>query len=94
MGALAIAMAEDGTCLVCHLCSSLEYVSHDLGVTSTWHHTAYAAYCGDYELELIPADKMKTHEGLAKALKLNEEQYQASLNGRSQESSHKSSSCF
>lgn len=74
MGVLAIAIAEDGTYLASHLCSSLEYVSHDLGITSTWHHTAYAAYCGDYELELIPADKVKTHEGLAKALKLNAKQ--------------------
>lgn len=41
------ALAEDGTGLGEHLCSSLDFVQHDMGVTSDWKHEHYAKHYPD-----------------------------------------------
>jgi len=68
-----MAMAEDGTVLAEHICSSKGFMKHDLGLTSDWKHDQYNHYygAGSWELEFV--DDPKTHEGLQKAYKLNQE---------------------
>jgi len=67
-----MAIAEDGTCLATHICSSPAWGPHDLGVRSDWHHDAYRAHYPDgFEMEWV--DKPKEHAGLRAAYALNQE---------------------
>lgn len=71
----AVAIAEDGTDLAGHICSSESFMHNDMGATSNWKHEKYNEYYGvdGWELEWVPGDKIDKHEGLQRALKLNEE---------------------
>ena len=70
------AMAEDGTVLGSHWCSSEHYASWDLGVTEGARpdrHESYSKHYPDgYEMEFIPSSDLDAHDGLQKAFKLNE----------------------
>lgn len=78
---IAYAMAEDGTVLGSHWCSSEFYVPHDLGVTEGSRldrHETYAKHYPDgYEMEFIRAADVIAHAGLDKAFALNQEQAKA-----------------
>lgn len=69
------AMAEDGTVLGSHWCSSQNFALHDLGVikgSRPDRHDHYRQhYPGGYEMEFIPADQLESHAGFQKAFKLN-----------------------
>lgn len=71
----AYAIAEDGTLLGSHWCSSEFYVPHDLGVTPGSRpdrHQTYASHYPDgYEMEFVPAAEVRAHEGLKRAAELN-----------------------
>ena len=69
----AIAMAEDGTVLADHICSSEGFMPHDLGITSNWKHDKYNKYYGEGNWELEWVSNVNTHEGLEKACKLHQE---------------------
>ena len=76
---MAYAIAEDGTVLGSHFCSNEMYVSHDLGVTDGSRpdrHAYYAKhYPQGYEMEFVQARSVKSHEGLSRAIRLNEQQH-------------------
>ena len=75
---IACAMAEDGTILGSHWCSSEYYVPNDLGVNEgsrpDRHEDYKKHYPNGYKMEFVPASDVKTHEGLQRAFKLNREQ--------------------
>ena len=72
------ALAEDGTVVGSHYCSHEGWASHDLGVTSDWHHAEYKAHYPDgYEMEFVRSSEIDAHEGLQAALKRNHEQAKA-----------------
>lgn len=76
------AIAEDGTVVGSHYCSHEGWASHDLGVTSDWHHDEYKAHYPDgFEVEFVPCAQIETHDGLQAALKLNREQAKADAEG-------------
>lgn len=72
---IAYAMAEDGTLLGSHWCSSEFYVPQDLGVVEGSRpdrHETYAAHYPDgYEMEFVRAADVLTHPGLTEAFRLN-----------------------
>lgn len=48
---IGYAVAEDGEGLASHLSSGEGYARHDMGITGTWKHDAYAAkYPDGYDL--------------------------------------------
>lgn len=54
LGVIPVALAEDGTLLAQHVCSSEAFISHDMGITSEWKHDAYNEhYPEGWELEYI-----------------------------------------
>lgn len=71
----AFALAEDGTVLGSHWCSSDVFVARDLGVTDGSRpdrHDAYRQHYPDgYEVEFVPANEVNTHAGLLAALARN-----------------------
>ena len=69
----AIAIADDGHVLAQHLCSSIGFMGHDLGITSDWKHENYNKHFGDGNWELEWVDEPKIHEGVQQAYKLNQE---------------------
>lgn len=75
---IAYAMAEDGTVLGSHWCSSEFYVPYDLGVVdgySSDRHEHYAEHYPDgYEMEFVRAADVLSHEGLKEAFRLNDAQ--------------------
>ena len=75
---IAYAMAEDGTVLGSHWCSSEYFVPEDLGVTegsrSDRHETYAKHYPGGYEMEFVRAADVTSHEGLAAASDANRKQ--------------------
>ena len=72
----ALAVAEDGTVLGSHWCSSEFYVPHDLGVEEgarlDRHEHYRAHYPGGYEMEFVRAADVLSHPGLMEALRLNQ----------------------
>ena len=78
---VAYAMAEDGTVLGSHWCSSEFWVPHDLGVTEGSrpdHHENYSKhYPQGYEMEFVRAADVMGHEGLSRAFELNQAQAEA-----------------
>jgi len=75
MGVHPVALCEDGNSLAGHLCSHEGFVKHDMGFTSDWKHEHYDEHCGkdNWELEYIEDEDIEAHEGLQKAIKLNQE---------------------
>ena len=75
---IAVALAEDGTCLGSHWCSNESFVSHDLGVregSRPDRHETYAKHYPDgYEMVFVPAREITAHEGLQRAFELNQKQ--------------------
>ena len=75
----AVLLAEDGTFLGRHLCSSEGYMRHDLGILEGTrpdrHETFKKHYPDGYRMDFVPLDVVKagTHEGLETAYKLNQE---------------------
>lgn len=73
----AVALAEDGSVLGGHICSSEGYILHDLGIlegTREDHHVNYKAhYPGGYRMEFVPSRSIEGHEGLNKAFANNHE---------------------
>jgi len=70
------ALAEDGTALASHFCSSVGFAKHDMGITSDWKHDIYQKHYPDgYELEWV--DNPNSHEGIALACKRCHEQQAA-----------------
>jgi hypothetical protein len=70
----AVAIGEDGAVIDGHICSDEGYMLHDLGIEhSTWKHDSYDKHfgAGNWEIEWVPSDKVKTHPGLLKAIELN-----------------------
>jgi len=72
----ALAMAEDGTVLGSHWCSSEYYVPHDLGVqegSRPDRHITYAEHYPDgYEMEFVPSARVRSHAGLMAAFDRNQ----------------------
>ena len=72
---VAYAMAEDGTVLGSHLCSSESFVPHDLGVAEgsrpDRHEEYKKHYPEGYDMEFIRANDIETHEDLQEAFRLN-----------------------
>ncbi len=70
------AMAQVGTVLGSHFCSSEGFAPGDLGVTEGFrpdrHETYKKHYPDGYEMEFIKASNHDNHVGLQEALKLNE----------------------
>jgi hypothetical protein len=72
----AFALAEDGTVLTSHYCSSMGFAKHDIGLTSDLKHEIYKEHYPDgYELEWIEFGDLDGHEGFQAALNLNIENY-------------------
>ena len=75
---MAYAMAEDGIVLGSHLCRNESCIPHDLGVkrkSRPGRHKIYKNhYPNGYKMEFVRAHKVKEHEGLLRAFKLNQTQ--------------------
>ena len=72
----ACLLAEDGTELGGHLCSSEGYMRHDLGILD-WtrpdrHETFRAHYPDGYRMDFIPYEDVPKCEGLQEAFKLHD----------------------
>ena len=74
-----VLLAEDGTGLGDHCCSSESYMRHDLGIldgTRPDRHEDFQKHYPDgYRMDFVPLDIVKaaTHEGLESAYKLHQE---------------------
>ena len=72
---IAYAIGDDGTILGSHCCSHESYVQNDLGVSEgsrpDRHKTYKKHFPNGYEMEFIPSDKVKAHEGIKEAFRLN-----------------------
>lgn len=71
----AVAIAEDGTVVAGHTCTSEHYMRHDLGMDgSDWKHERYNKHYGEgnWELEWVETSNLKNHAGLNAAIALNE----------------------
>lgn len=77
----AVLIAEDGTGLGGHGCSSEGYMRHDLGILEgarpDRHETFQKHYPDGYRMDFVPKDEVMTHEGLNAAYKLNQEKAEA-----------------
>jgi len=73
----AVLIAEDGTYLGGHFCSSEAYMWHDLGIlegTREDRHEEFRAHHPDgYRMEFVGYDDAKDHPGLQKAFELNDQ---------------------
>jgi hypothetical protein len=65
-----VALAADGAGLCAHISSTPEYLRHDMGLTSTWHHDTYRQHYPD-GFELIWIDDPATDPRWQAALALN-----------------------
>lgn len=81
---VAYAMAEDGTVLASHFCSSELYVPHDLGIINGCRpdrHEAYKQHYPDgYELEFVSARDVASHPGISLAYERNQELGKSTVN--------------
>lgn len=69
---IGYAVTQDGRGLANHLCSSVDWAKHDMGLTSGWKHDLYAAAVPEgFRLEWV--DDVDRHPGLQEALRLNRE---------------------
>ena len=71
----AILIAEDGTGLGGHICSSEAHMPHDLGILENTrpdrHETFRAHYPEGYRMEFVPYDAVPKHEALQAAFVKN-----------------------
>jgi len=71
----AVLIAQDGTTLGSHCCSSEGYMRHDLGifegVRDDRHETFRAHYPDGYRMDFVGYDDALTHEGLNAAFAAN-----------------------
>lgn len=84
----AVAIAEDGTCLGQHVCSSEGYMKHDLGVLEGTrldrHEESYSKHYPDgYVMEWVPSNEIRTNEKLMKAFDLNKLKHQEAEGSKS-----------
>ena len=69
----ASAMAEDGTALGGHICSSHSFIAHDMGINENgWKRDIYAEHYPD-GFEVVWVEDPKHHAGLDAAYKLNQQ---------------------
>ncbi len=72
----AVLIAEDGTVLGGHACSSESYMRHDLGILEGTrpdrHETFKTHYPGGYKMDFIPLKDTWEHPGLLQTIKLAE----------------------
>jgi hypothetical protein len=72
----ACLIAEDGTGMGGHICSSDGYIPHDLGLlegTRPDRHEKFQEHYPDgYRMQLVPRDEVMTHPGLSAAYELNQ----------------------
>ena len=69
-----IALAEDGTVLASHFCSSESWAKHDMGLESTWKHKEYTAHYPDgWQLIWVESQEVLAHPGVQAALAKNRE---------------------
>ena len=67
-----VALGDDGKVLAGHSSSTEGWAKHDIGITSDWKHDSYKEHFPDgYELEWVDSKDVKTHEGLQKAIEIN-----------------------
>ena len=71
-----ILVAEDGTALGTHICSSEEWMHSDLGIimgsAPNRHDEFRAHYPNGYKMEFVPSTDIDGHTGLKKALDNND----------------------
>jgi len=68
----AAAMAEDGTSLAGHVCSSHGFIPHDMGIDEDgWKRDIYDRHYPD-GYEVVWVEDAKTHDGLQAAYALNQ----------------------
>lgn len=71
----AVLIAQDGTHLGNHICSSEAYMLADLGILEGTrpdrHETFQKHYPDGYRMDFIPYNKVNEHAGLKLAIKLN-----------------------
>ena len=74
---IAYALGDDGTVLGSHLCGNEFYVPYDLGAlqgSRPDRHEAYKEHFPEgYEMEFVKASRVKSHGGLQKAYRLNQQ---------------------
>ena len=72
----AVLVAQDGTGLGSHVCSSEAYMPHDLGVLEgsrpDRHEIFREHYPNGYKMEFISMSDVLAHEGLTEAYRLNQ----------------------
>ena len=72
----AVLLAEDGTALGGHVCSSEGYMPHDLGILQgsrpDRHETFREHYPDGYRMDFVPAADVLTHPGLGAAYQRNQ----------------------
>ena len=72
----ACLLAEDGTALGGHICSSEAYMYHDLGIlegTRPDRHEDFKIHYPDgYRMDFVKGEDVMTHAGLTKACELNQ----------------------
>lgn len=72
----ACLVAEDGTSLGGHICTSEAYMPHDLGVLEgsrpDRHETFQKHYPNGYRMEFVGYDELPNHEGIKAAVALAE----------------------
>lgn len=77
----AVLIAQDGTCLGGHTCSSEGYMPHDLGIIEgarpDRHEEFQHHYPGGYRMEFIPGADVSKHAGLDAACKANQAKAEA-----------------
>ncbi len=75
----AVLIAEDGTALGGHCCSSEAYMPADLGIlegTRPDRHQEFQAHYPDgYRMEFVGERDIFTHPGLNKAIELNQKRF-------------------
>jgi hypothetical protein len=78
-GLYAVLIAEDGTPLGGHICSSEAYMPADLGVLEGTrpdrHNDFRGHYPSGYRMEFVGEKDIFAHPGLSKAIRLNQERF-------------------
>jgi len=69
----AVLIAEDGTELGSHACSTENYMPSDLGVLEGRHETFKAHYPDGYRMEFVGSSSIPGHDRLQSAFKLHRE---------------------
>lgn len=80
-----VLLAEDGSGLGGHICSSEAYMLSDLGVLEgsrpDRHETFREHYPDGYRMEWVPSSTVMSHTGIEDAVKLNREQAASAKTG-------------